>query len=170
MSLSLPDDFPADHITWYSRGYFYEPPIGYSPTTAPGYLSGLAYSKVFRRTGDSQFAIRGIKSEENDDNYCYTVWNSIRAIGPKSERQSGMFNSLSENIDLLDGNLYYYAADYGFSGPPTLTLHGNRALRLVCYRLGLRQPRQFSDEGEIPSSLELETQLLEQLRQIRSEN
>jgi hypothetical protein len=80
-----------------------------------------------------------------------------------------MFSSISEKVDLLDGYLYYYAADYGFSGPPTLTLHGNRALRLVCYRLGLRQPRQFSDEDKMPSSLELETQLLEQLRQLRSE-
>lgn len=38
MALSLPDDFPTDHITWESRGFFGDEPEGFRPVTAPGAL------------------------------------------------------------------------------------------------------------------------------------
>lgn len=74
------------------------------------------------------------------------------------------FSCSVERMPLLDGKLYHNSADCGFSGSPTLTLSGNRALRLVCCRLGVKQPRQFPDEPSLPTPQELEQELLAQLQ------
>lgn len=92
-----------------------------------------------------------------------TVIEAVRALGLPMEEYRMMFSSYSWTIEFLDGALVYSARDCGFSGPPRLTLTGNRALRLVCHRLGVVQPRQFEDEDRVPQAAELERQLIAEL-------
>lgn len=166
MALSLPEGFPTDHITWESRGY--DGPDGVDDVVeAPGALFGIPYSRAFRRLGPGRFAVKGVigRYDDGPETYCETVWSAIRALGPEYREHAGMFNSRKHDMKLLDGGLYFNAADVGFSGPPTLHLIGNRALRLVCHRLGLKQPKRFPDEKRVPELAELETELLDQIRQ-----
>ena len=125
--------------------------------TAPGALEGIRYSKVFRRKANGYWAVKGVNTEEGglSGDLVYAVKN----LGIETSEHRTMFNSLSWSVDFLDGGLHHYAADYGFSGPPTLDLSGNKALRLVCHRLGIVQPRRFRGESEIPSVAALEAEL-----------
>lgn len=166
MGLRLPHGFPTDHITWASRGYddgTDESLRGFDVVTAPGALEGMAYSTVFRRVGDGMFAIKGINSDGEGYERCMLVWGAIRGLGLEYAKRRFMFACAQDSMKVLDGSLEYYAADVGLSGPPRLTLYGNRALRLVCHRLGLRQPRRFPDEDEVPWPEELEMELLMQV-------
>lgn len=75
-----------------------------------------------------------------------------------------MFSNWGHGMGILDGHVSYDAADYGFSGSPTVFITGTRAVRLFANRLGLRPPRLLSSERSMPTPTELEEQLLEQLR------
>jgi hypothetical protein len=166
--LHLPNGFPTDHITWASRGWGDSEAAlleeqGFDPVSAPGACEGRPYSAGFRRKAAGLFAVKGAAGT-GGDHLCFEICRAVASLGRTEKRWPGMFSSASETIYLLDGQLYSYAADYGFSGSPTLDLYGNHALRLVCHRLGLRQPRQFPDEESVPSMEQLETELLEELR------
>lgn len=166
MGLQLPHGFPTDHITWASRGHddgADESLRGFDVVTAPGALEGMAYSAVFRRVGDGIFAIKGINSDGEMYEQCMLVWGAIRGLGLPYNEYRLMFACARDHMAVLDGGLEYSAADVGFSGSPQLTLYGNRALRLVCHRLGVRQPKRFPDEDEVPWPEELEMELLMQV-------
>lgn len=167
MGIDLPTGAPTGHITWASRGW--ENPVeGHTPVTAPGALEGWRFSDVFRRREvDRQtgYAVRGIVAPRGPENPFLAAWRAIWAAGPEAEVTASMFSSFGRVIGILDGRVVYDAADYGFSGSPTMFVTGTRAIRLLANRLGLRSPRLMADESTIPASTELEMLLLEQLRQ-----
>jgi hypothetical protein len=49
-----------------------------------------------------------------------------------------------------------------FCGRRGTWIHGRRALRFILYRLGLRQPRKFPSEPEIPSHAALVAEVNDQ--------
>lgn len=161
MALELPDDGFTGHITWQSRGYS---PIefdelearGLTPISAPGALDGVRYSAVFRRLWEGEWAVRGVAAGTG---WAQVVRHAVRSFGIPSNEFRTMFSSYREHIWFLDGGLDFYAADYGFSGPPWMHVRGTQALRLICHRLGIVQPRQLYDEDEVPSLAAIEGRL-----------
>lgn len=165
--LSLETGFPTGHITWASRGWGAAEAEelaeqGFDPMSAPGPCEGQPYSAAFRRKAAGVFAVKGAAGT-GDPHWRDEVFRAVCHLGRRDERWRGLFTSGGGTVSLLDGKLSWYSADYGFSGLPTMDLYGNRALRLVCGRLGLRQPRRFPDEDRVPTLAELEADLLEQL-------
>ena len=109
-------------------------------------LPNVPYSKAFRREGDSRFGIAGP--------YVDRVWQAVRALDAPSTYQSSMFSTARENISFLDGG-YVSVSGYGFGSHSYTLVRGEMALRFLCGRIGVRQPKSGTnggtpiDEGEI---------------------
>lgn len=166
MALQLKDDGFWGHITWESRGYGPDEAVefeaqGLTPITAPGILEGVRYSTVFRRRYFGEWAVRGIKSE--DEYPARVVMDVVKALGFPTRKYQFMFSSYTEDTKFLDGGLFFNANDQGFSGPPTLNIEGIEALRLVCHRLGIVQPRRFEEEKRAPNLARIETRFRSEL-------
>jgi hypothetical protein len=157
MALQIPDDEYTDHISWKSRGHV-DPTefitAGLTPVTCPGSLEGMAYSKVFRLKYPGLWAVRGVNSDDNGT--AAAVQYVVSNLGIRKVEVRNMFSSYRSGSSFLDGGLSFEAHDYGFSGPPMLDLSGTKALRLVCHRLGIVQPRRFAHETEPPDLAAIE--------------
>lgn len=167
MGLDLPSGIPTGHITWAARGWEH-PVSAHTPVTAPGALEGWRFSDVFRRRDDGRehgYSVHGIVAPPGPQNPFHAAWRAIWAAGPQVRTSTGMFSCWGHGMRILDGRVSYDAADYGFSGSPSMFITGTRTIRLFANRLGLRPPRLLTGERSIPTSPELEQELLAQLRE-----
>ncbi len=135
---------------------------GFDPVTAPGPGEGDCHSDAFRRTGPGVFEVKGAAGA-GDRYLCDEVFTAVCGLGRLDDGWRRSLTSGGGAVFFLDGQLLWDNADDGCSVSPTMELRGNRALRLVCSRLGLRQPRQLLDEDRVPRVMELEAELLGQV-------
>ena len=63
--------------------------------------------------------------------------------------------------DFLDGGFETVGGNY-ICGPKGAYIVGIKALRFLCFGLGLTQPRWFKGEASVPSSKDLELEILNQ--------
>lgn len=103
-------------------------------------LPNVPYSKAFRREGEGQFGIAGP--------YVERVWRAVQALDVPSTYQSSMFSTAREHISFLDGG-YASVSGYGFGSHSYTLVRGELALRFLCGRIGVRQPRTAT-RGPVP--------------------
>jgi hypothetical protein len=70
--------------------------------------------------------------------------------------------AIVRSFPFLDGGLISREGNY-FFGLKGAWVIGHRALRFVCYEMGIEQPRRFKTEAHIPSFLELFAQIESQV-------
>lgn len=162
MPLRLKQDMPTAHITWESRGYEERRrPTEGDPVSAPGLLEGQPYSRCFRRKGRGLFGVRGILDHPDDPDEL-VAYRVAMGLGAGFSDGGGHWDTSWVDVEFLDGGVYYYGP---CEGRPfaTLDVTGNKAVRLLCHRLGLRQPKRFPDEEIVPDCADLEWELWCQL-------
>lgn len=115
-------------------------------------LPNVPYSKAFRREGESQFGIVG--------QYVERVWRAVQALDVPSMYQSSMFSTAQETISFLDGG-YVSVSGYGFGSHSYTLVRGEMALRFLCCRIGVRQPRAAIDPPNPHDQAEIEAKFQE---------
>jgi hypothetical protein len=96
----------------------------------------------------------------------------LRAVGIRKRcfesSSPGNATKYSVFFDFLDGGFETHAGDY-FFGPKGAYVVGIKALRFLCFGLGLTQPRRFKGEVSVPSRKDLEGEIREQQKDALTE-
>lgn len=85
-----------------------------------------------RRVGDrlQGYSVRGIVSPRGSRNPFQAARLVIWAAETDVRTSNSIFSSWGHGMRILDDHVSYDAADYGFSGSPTMLITGTRADRL----------------------------------------
>ena len=128
----------GEALSWLQAGFIPDEIIKFvsaneSITACKAWLPNVPYSKVFRRAGGSRFGIAGP--------YQGRVWRAVSALDTPSTYQSAMFSTARQARSFLDGG-YMSVSGYGFGSHSDSLVDGELALRFLCYRIGVRPPRE----------------------------
>jgi hypothetical protein len=111
---------------------------------------------------------RGLNSSWKENARWTAVKDACRRLGVKIHGMQfsgpGMSDDYTRHAVFLDGGVTSTEGGYFFgSGQRGAWVVGRRALRLLCYELGLTQPSRGRAEDEIPSRAMLRSELTKQL-------
>lgn len=164
--LHLHPSTPTSHINWGSRGYFDDEigdleAAGHTPTTAPGPLQGVSHYRVFRPAAPGVFSLVGATAySETVERVGLCAISLGHQVGRLPEDlASGPDWRFSEYVPFMDGG-FIHEPEPVQNRPLRLQVLGNRAMRLICHRLGLVQPKKLTGESVVPNLADLESDLV----------
>jgi hypothetical protein len=145
-------------IAWIRAGFLPVEAIrqirsGLSLESARSQVAKIAFSKAFRRSGS------GIYNMKNE--FKTRVPEAVAVLDVPSRYKSGMFSAASTQASFLDGG-YTEVMGYGFGSHSYSCIIGDKALLLVCHRIGVQARRAEKGAPPIPSAEELEALLSDQ--------
>ncbi len=126
-----------------------------APDSPP--LAGVPWSTVFRRssTGPESFFLTRVASR--DENLQYRFWYAVDSLTIEAAYTVGVFSSSSDGYSMGTGIGKVVSVEgYGWGSHSGTWVVGNNALRLVCRRMGLAQPRRLAGEASRPDVDQLE--------------
>jgi hypothetical protein len=147
----------GDALAWLQAGFIPSEIIEFiaakkSIEECKSKLPNVPYSKVFRRQGGSQFGIAGP--------YVERVWRAVQVLDAPSTYQSSMYSTARGATSFLDGG-YASVSGYGFGSHSYTLVRGEVAMRFLCGRIGVRQPKAAAHDAISFDQAELEARFRE---------
>jgi hypothetical protein len=133
--------------------------VGDGRRTPP--LSRVSWNQVFRRSrADGEDFVLSLAADSSLD-IARRFWYAVHCLTIEQSDQSGMYSNSISYYRFADGGITDITFVYGFGSRAGTWVLGTQALRLICGRMGVRQPRRLKCEESIPDLANLEMRLSE---------